>query len=175
MSKNKILAVLSVFLVFLLFVAMKPGDNPVILMRVASIATGGVFFAMILYTRILWRVSPFCKLHNVIDIGGKWHGKLFIDEGSIYEIDVQIIQYLDDIKIRLKTNDFYEDSLVCKMKKTNQGTFLYFVYKSKPSGKLDSIDKIEYGTFIVKCDEDFLEGMYYASSKRSGKVELYRK
>lgn len=175
MSKNKILAVLSVFLVFLLFVAMKPGDNPVILMRVASIATGVIFFCMILYTRVLWRITPFNNLHSVIDIGGKWQGKLYIDDGLTYEIDVHIIQSLDDIKIKLKTNDFYEDSLVCKMKKTNKGTFLYFVYKSKPSGKLDDVEKIEYGTFIVKCDEDFLEGMYYASSKRSGKVELYRK
>jgi len=175
MSKNKVLAILSVCLVFLLFVAMKPGDNPVILMRVVSIATALVFFGMILYTRVLWKISPFNKLHRVIDIAGKWQGKLYIEDGTSYEVDVHIIQYLDDIKVKIKTNNFYNDSLVCRMKTDSHGTFLYFVYKSKPTGKLDSMDKIDYGTFIVKCDEDFLEGTYFTVNKTLGKVELYRK
>lgn len=175
MSKNKIVSIFSVFLVFILFIAMKPGDNPIILMRVVSVATAAIFFGMILYTRFLWKVAPFNKLHRVISIGGKWQGKLIIDDGELYDVDVHIIQYLDDIRVKVKTNDFYNDSLVCKMKTNNQGTFLYFVYKSKPSGKLDSITQIDYGTFIVKCDEDYLEGSYFTSSRVVGKVELYRK
>lgn len=175
MSKNKVLSIFTVFLVLILFIAMKPGDNPVILMRVASISAAVVFVVMILYTRILWRVSPFNKIHRIIDIGGKWQGDLIFEDGKDYLINVQIIQYLDDIKIRVKTNDFYEDSLVCRMKTTNRGTFLYFVYRSKPSGKVDSLNQIEYGTFIITCDEDFLEGKFYSSNKMCGKVELYRK
>ena len=72
MGKNKVISIFTVFLCFVLFIAMKPGDNPVILMRIVSIVAAVVFFGMILYTRVLWRVSPFNKLHNVIDIGGKW-------------------------------------------------------------------------------------------------------
>lgn len=175
MSKNKVVSIFSVFLVFVLFIAMKPGDNPVILMRVVSFATVIIFCGMILYTRVLWKLSPFDKMHKVINIGGKWHGQLMLEDGNRYNVDVHIIQYLDDIKVKIKTNDFYNDSLVCKMSHTNQGTFLYFVYKSKPNGKLDSINQVDYGTFIVKCDDDYLEGSYFTSSKVLGKVELYRK
>lgn len=175
MSKNKIVSIFAVFLVFILFLAMKPGDNPVILMRVASIATAIIFIGMILYTRILWKLVPFNKLHRVVDIGGKWIGKLVYEDGRSFEVEVNIVQYLDDIKVKIKTNNFYEDSLVCKMKYTNQGVYLYFVYKSKPNGKLDSMDKIDYGTFIVKCDEDYLEGNYFTLSRKLGNIELYRK
>ena len=175
MSKNKVVSIFSVFLVFILFIAMKPGDNPVILMRVVSISTAIVFMGMIIYTRFLWKIAPFNKLHRVINIGGKWQGDLIINNSEKFNVNVHIIQYLDDIKVKVKTDNFYNDSLVCKMKTDRLGTYLYFVYKSKPNGRLDSINKIDYGTFIVKCDEDYLEGSYFTSSKVSGTVELYRK
>ena len=175
MSKNKVIAIFSVFLVFALFIAMKPVDNPVILMRVVSIATAAIFLGMILYTRVLWRVSPFTKLHGVIDIGGKWQGKMCVDSGEEYDLDASITQYLDEIRIKIRTDDFFEDSLVCKMKSDARGTYLYVVYKSKPSGKLNSRCQIDYGTFIIKCDEDFLEGQFYTSARLTGKVELFRK
>jgi hypothetical protein len=175
MSKNKVVTIFTVFLVFVLFIAMKPGDNPIILMRVASIAAAIIFLGMILYTRILWRIAPFNKLHKVIDIGGKWQGKILMNDGEAHEVDAHIFQYLDDIKIKVKTNDFYNDSLSCKMRVDSKGSYLYVVYRSKPNGKVDSKSQIEYGTFIIKCDEDFLEGMFYSSSSTSGKVELYRK
>ena len=175
MSKNKVVSIFSVFLVFILFIAMKPGDNPVILTRVVSIATAVIFLGMILYTRILWKVAPFNKLHNVIDIGGKWQGKIMVDGGDVIDMDAHITQYLDEIKIRIKTNDFYNDSLVCRMSSDSQGTRLYVVYKSKPTGRLDSKDQIEYGTLIISCDEDYLEGLFYTSTTMTGRVELYRK
>ena len=175
MSKNKVLTIFSVFLVFILFVAMKPGDNPIILMRVASIATAILFFGIILYTRVLWKVSPFNKLHKVIDIGGKWQGKLIIDNGERFDVEANIVQYLEDIKIKIKTDNFYNDSLICKMKTNAQGTHLYIVYRTKPNGKLDSMEQIDYGTFVINCDEDYLEGSFFTSSKMSGKIELYRK
>jgi hypothetical protein len=175
MSKNKTVTLASVILVFILFIAMKPGDNPVLLMRVASIAAVAVFFGMILYTRVLWRISPFTALHNHIDIGGKWYGKLVRENGDECEIDANITQYLDDIKVKIKTDDFFNDSLACKMRRDAQGTYLYVAYKAKPTGKLGSKEQIEFGTFIIKCDEDFLDGIFYTSGGVYGKVELYRK
>ena len=154
---------------------MKPGDNPEILLRIASIVTVIVFVGLILYTRVLWRVSPFNKLHNVIDIGGKWKGHISLDEGDYYEVEATIVQYLDDVKIKLKTNNFYDDSLVCKMKTDAKGSKLYVVYKSRPTGKVGSKNQLEYGTFIINCDEDFLEGMFFTSNKEAGQLELYRK
>ena len=120
-------------------------------------------------------MAPFNKLHRVINFGGKWNGQLIIDNGDVYDVDVHIIQYLDDIRVKVKTNNFYNDSLVCKMKTDSNGTYLYFVYKSKPNGKVDSINQIDFGTFIVRCDEDYLQGSYFTLSKVIGKVELYRK
>ena len=175
MGKNKIISIFSVFLVFILFIALKPGDNPVLLTQVVSIATAVIFAGMILYTRILWKVAPFNKLHKVVDIGGKWQGKIMVDGGDVIDMDAHIVQYLDSIKIRVKTNDFYNDSLVCKMSSDSKGTKLYVVYKSKPNGKLGSIDQIEYGTLIISCDEDYLEGLFYTSTTMTGRVELYRK
>lgn len=175
MGKNKIIAIFTVFLCFILFVAMKPGDNPDVLVRIASIVAAVVFAGVIFYTRVLWRVSPFNKLHKVIDIGGKWEGNMYLDSGASYQIDTVIIQYLDDVKIKIKTNNFLNDSLVCKMSIDSQGTKLYAVYKSKPNGKVDSKEQIEYGTFIIHCDEDFLMGDFFTSNKLTGKLELYRK
>ena len=175
MSKNKVLALFSVFLVFVLFVAMKPGDNPVMLMRVASIAAVVIFVGMVLYTKVLWKISPFNKLHKVVNIGGKWQGNLIDDGGTVFSVDAHIVQYLDDIKIKIKTDNFCNESLSCRMCSDFQGTKLYVVYKTKPNGKLDSKNQVEYGTLVIKCDEDYLEGIFYSSSKFSGKVELYGK
>lgn len=175
MGKDRVTAIFTVFLAFLLFVAMKPGDNPIILMRIATITAFVVFVGMILYTRILWKVPPFSSLHKVVNIGGKWQGKMIVENEVVYDVEATITQYLSDIKIKIKTDNFYNDSLVCKMSTDSQGVKLYAVYKSKPSGKIDSKDQIEYGTFIIGCDEDILEGIFYTSSKLSGKVELYRK
>lgn len=175
MSKNRIIALFTVFLTFILIIAMKPGDDPIILIRIASIVAVIVFLMMILYTRVLWRVSPFNKLHNVIDIGGKWQGSIILENGTNYVVATVITQYLDDIKIKIKTDNFLNDSLVCKMHVDAQGSKLYAVYKSKPNGKVDSRDQIEYGTFILNCDEDFLEGLFFTSNKVVGRLELYRK
>lgn len=175
MGKNRVIAIFTVFLCFILFIAMKPGDNPEILLRIASIVTIIVFVGMILYTRVLWRVAPFNKLHNVVDIGGKWQGHISLDDGSYYEVETVIHQYLDDVRIKIKTNDFFNDSLVCKMKVDSKGSKLYAVYKSKPNGKVGSKEQIEYGTFIINCDEDYLEGLFFTSNKEGGQLELYRK
>ena len=40
---------------------------------------------------------------------------------------------------------------------------------------LDTKSQIEYGTFIINCDEDYLEGLFFTSNKESGQLELYRK
>jgi hypothetical protein len=120
-------------------------------------------------------VSPFDKLHNVIDIGGKWHGHMEMDDGSAFEVETHIVQYLDDVKVKIKTNNFFNDSLICKISFDAQGAKLYAVYKSKPNGKVDSKSQIEYGTFIINCDEDFLEGTFFTSTKEAGQLELYRK
>ena len=175
MGKNRIIALFTVFLTFILIIALKPGDDPVILVRIASIVAVVIFVGMILYTRILWRVSPFNKLHKVVDVGGKWHGKMILESGASYIVDTVITQYLDEIKIKIKTDNFLNDSLVCRMSKESHGSKLYAVYKSKPNGKVDSKDQIEYGTFIIECDEDFLEGVFFTSNKLSGRLELYRK
>ena len=175
MGKNRVIAIFTVFLCFILFIAMKPGDNPVILLRIASIVAAVVFVGMIIYTRILWRVSPFNKLHNIVDIGGKWKGHISLDDGSYYEVESIIVQYLDGVKINIKTEDFYNDSLVCKMRVDAKGAKLYAVYKSRPNGKLGSKEQMEYGTFIITCDEDFLEGVFFTSNKVVGQLELYRK
>lgn len=175
MGKNRVIAIFTVFLCFILFIAMKPGDNPEILLRIASIVAVVVFLGMILYTRVLWRVAPFNKLHNVVDIGGKWKGHISLEDGNYYLVETVIVQYLDCVKIKIKTNEFFNDSLVCKMKVDAKGAKLYAVYKSKPNGKVDSKDQIEYGTFIINCDEDFLEGLFFTSSKEVGELELYRK
>ena len=175
MSKNKVIALFTVFLTFILIIALKPGDDPVILVRIASIVAIIMFIGMILYTRVLWRIAPFNKLHNAIDIGGKWQGSIVLENGTSYSVYAVIVQYLDEIKIKIKTDNFLNDSLVCKMSKDAQGSKLYAVYKSKPNGKVDSKDQIEYGTFIIDCDEDILEGLFFTSNNLSGKLELYRK
>lgn len=175
MSKNKIVALFTVFLTFILIIALKPGDDPVILIRIASIVAIVMFIGMILYTRLLWRVAPFNKIHKVIDIGGKWQGNMTLENGVSYNVHTVIVQYLDEIKIKIKTDNFLNDSLVCKMSVDAQGPKLYAVYKSKPNGKVDSKDQIEYGTFIIDCDEDFLEGLFFTSNKLSGRLELYRR
>lgn len=175
MSKNKVVALFTILLSFILFVALKPGDNPVMLFRIASIVVAIIFAGVILYTRVLWKVPPFNKLHNKIDIGGKWRGSMVMEDGSSYAIDASIVQYLDDIKLKIKTNDILNDSLVCHMSADNQGVKLYAVYKSKPSARVDYKEQIYYGTFIINCDEDYLEGIFFASNDVSGRIELYRK
>lgn len=175
MGKNKILAMFTVFLTFVLIIAMKPGDDPVVLIRIASIVATIMFIGAIVYDRFLWKIAPFSKLHKVINIAGKWQGKMILESGVTYEVSTSIVQYLNEIKIKIKTDNFITDSLVCEMSCDSQGCKMYAVYKSRPNGRVADRDQIDYGTFIIHADEDFLEGIFFTSSKVSGKLELYRK
>ena len=175
MGKNKILALFTVFLTFALIIALKPGDDPVMMFRIATIVAAVIFIGMILYTRLLWKVPPFNSFHNVINVGGKWQGHMILENGTSYSVYTIITQHLDEIRIKIKTDNFLNDSLVCKMSIEAHGSKLYAVYKSKPNGRVDSKDQIEYGTFIIDCDEDLLEGTFFTSNKLSGRLELYRK
>ena len=53
MSKNKVTALLTVFLTFILFVILQPGDDPLALIRVASIVAGVVIVVIVVIVAII--------------------------------------------------------------------------------------------------------------------------
>lgn len=174
MIPNKVTALITVFLTFILFIIIQPGDNPVALIKVASIVAGIMIVVIIAYTHFLWRLEPFKKMHKIVDINGKWAGVMPIGDKTI-EVEVRIKQHFDDVSVKLITNHNVSDSLVTKIVEDHDGWKLYIVYKCKPIDGVSSKDDIDYGTIMVRLDEDILEGEFYNSKKLSGKIELYRK
>lgn len=175
MGKNKVTALLTVFLTFILFIIIQPGDDPLALIRVASIVAAIVIVIVVVYTHFLWRVEPFTRFHHIVDISGKWAGKLPMSDGKVINVEVKIKQYFDDVNVEVITDKNKSESLVTKIVNELDGSKLYIVYKSKPLGKVESKDEIDYGTIIVRLDDDILEGEFFNSKNQRGKIELYRK
>ena len=175
MSRNKVTALITVFLTFILFIILQPGDDPLALIRIASIVAGSVLVLIVVYTHFLWKVEPFNRFHKIIDISGKWQGKLPVNDNKEIELEIKIKQYFDDVKISIFTDHNYSESLVTRMIHESDGSKLYAVYKCKPLVAVESKKDIDYGTIILRLDEDILEGEYFNSKGMSGYVELYRK
>lgn len=174
MNQSKVTALITVFLTFILFIILQPGDDPLALVRIASIVAGVVIVLVVIYTRFLWRVEPFTRFHHVVDISGKWEGKLPVGDKEI-PVEVKIKQYYDDVIVELTTDHNHSESLVTKIVNDVDGSKLYIVYKCKPTSRVESKNDIDYGTIIVRLDEDILEGEYFNSKNISGHIELYRK
>lgn len=48
MNRNKLTAIITIFLTFILFVILQPGDDPLALVRIASIVAAAVLVLIIL-------------------------------------------------------------------------------------------------------------------------------
>ena len=175
MNRNKVTALITVFLTFILFIIVQPGDDPLAMVRIASIVAASVLILIVIYTHFLWKVEPFKRLHKIVDISGKWEGKLPISDGREITVEVTIKQYYDDVSVELVTDHNKSESLVTRISCEPEGNKLYIVYKCKNSKKIESKDDIDYGTMLLRLDEDLLEGEFFNSKSLSGKIELYRK
>ena len=174
MGQNKVTALITVFLTFILFIILQPGDDPLALIRIASIVAAVVIILVLVYTRFLWRLEPFTSFHHIVDISGKWEGKMPLLDKEI-PVEVKIKQYYDDVVVKITTDHNYSESLVTKISNEPDGSKLYLVYKCKPNSRVSSKDEIDYGTMIFRLDEDILEGEFFNSKNISGHIELYRK
>ena len=175
MGQNKITALITVFLTFILFIILQPGDNPLALIRVASIVAAIVLIVVVVYTHFLWRVEPFTRIHHITDISGRWEGKIPSEDGKEVVIEVKVKQNYDDIKVELLTDHNKSESLVTKIVNEVECSKLYITYKCKPLNTVESKDEINFGTIILRVDEDILEGDIFNSRGMSGHLELYRK
>lgn len=174
MGQNKVTALITVFLTFILFIILQPGDDPLALIRIASIVAAIVIVMVVIYTRFLWRLEPFTRFHHIVDISGKWEGKMPLSDKEI-PVEVKIKQYYDDVVVKITTDHNFSESLVTKISNEPDGSKLYLVYKCKPNSRIESKQEIDYGTMIFRLDEDVLEGEFFNSKKLSGHIELYRK
>ena len=175
MGQNKVTALITVFLTFILFIILQPGDDPLALIRIASIVAAVVIIMVVVYTHFLWKVEPFTSFHRVVDISGKWEGKLPVSEGKEIPLEMKVKQYFDDVVVEITTDHNYSESLVTKIVNDADGNRLYVVYKCKPLTRVESKNDIDYGTLILRLDEDILEGEFFNSKHVSGHIELYRK
>ena len=175
MNKNRVTAIITIFLTFILFIILQPGDDPLAMVRIASIVAAAVLILIVIYNHFLWKVEPFKRLHKIVDISGKWEGKLPIGNGKEILVEVTIKQYYDDVSIELVTDHNRSESLVTRISSEADGNKLYVVYKNKNSKKIESKDDIDYGTMMLRLDEDLLEGEFFNSKNISGRIELYRK
>lgn len=175
MGQNKVTALITVFLTFILFIILQPGDDPLALIRIASIVAAAVIILVLVYTHFLWKVEPFSRFHKIVDISGKWQGSLPIKEGKEIPLEMKIKQYFDDVVVEIITDHNHSESLVTKISHDPDGSKLYIVYKCKPTTRVESKDEIDHGTIILRLDEDVLEGEFFNSKNIAGHIELYRK
>ena len=175
MGQNKVTALITVFLTFILFIILQPGDDPLALIRIASIVAAVVIILVVVYTHFLWKVEPFTRIHRIVDISGKWEGKLPVGNGKEIPLEMKVKQYFDDVIVEITTDHNRSESLVTKIVNDVNGSKLYVVYKCKPIEKVESKSDIDYGTLILRLDEDILEGEFFNSKDISGHIELYRK
>lgn len=171
---NKLVAIITIFLAFILFLIIQPGDNPFMIMKIAGITASVVLFIIIIYTRYLWRVPPFSSMHKMIDVSGKWEGKATDKDGFEKIIKLRVRQYYDDVRVKLTGDDFVSESLICKLKRETTGLFLYIMYRSKNIEGVTSKSDMFYGTMIIRCDLDILVGEYFDSNNNHKTFELYR-
>jgi len=173
MGKNKVTALLTVFLTFILFMILQPGDDPLALIRVASIVAAIVIVLVISYSHFLWRIEPFKRFHHIVDINGKWVGKMPYGDKEV-EVELRIRQYYDSVSVDIISDGNRGESMVTSIVDNNDGYKLYIVYKFKPN-KVEEKQQIDFGTIIVHLDEDVLEGEIFTSKNMDGRIEFYRK
>ena len=173
MGKNKATALITIFLTFILFVILQPGDDPLALIRIASIVAAVVIILIVIYTHFLWRLQPFKKMHHQIDINGKWYGKIPLGD-EVIDVELRIKQYFDDVNVDIYANNIKGESMVTSIVDNNDGYKLYIVYKIRPI-KVENKEEIDFGTIIVRLNEDVLEGEIFTSKNISAPVELYRR
>ena len=137
MGQNKVTALITVFLTFILFIILQPGDDPLALIRIASIVAAIVIVMVVIYTRFLWRLEPFTRFHHIVDISGKWEGKMPLSDKEI-PVEVKIKQYYDDVVVKITTDHNFSESLVTKISNEPDGSKLYLVYKCKPNSRIES-------------------------------------
>ena len=174
MKSNKLVALLTVFLALLLFVVMKPGDDPFLVMKIASITASVVLVGLFLYSRYLWRVPPFLSMSKMIDIGGKWEGKELLEDGQYRSFRLKFVQYFDEVRVKITSEEYVSESLISRLKREPNGLFLYVMYRSKKSSGVSSKEDIAYGTMIIRCDPDVLTGEFFNSNGERKTIELYR-
>ena len=174
MGQSKVTALITIFLTFILFLIMQPGDDPLALIRIASIVAGSVIVLILIYTHFLWRLEPFKRFHHIVDISGKWEGKIPYGDKELL-VEVKIKQYFSDVIVEIYTDHSHSESMVTQIINDPDGNKLYIVYKTRPNGRVESKKDIYYGTIMVRLDEDILEGEYFDSNNISGHIELYRK
>ena len=173
MGKNKVTALITIFLTFILFMILQPGDDPLALIRIASIVAGSVIVLILIYTHFLWRIEPFKRFHHIVDINGKWVGKMpYKDE--VIDVEIKIKQYYDVVNIDIVSKGNHGESMVTSILDNNDGYKLYIVYKFKPF-RVEDKEQIDFGTIIVDLDEDVLEGVIFTSKNMNGHIEFYRK
>ena len=175
MNQNKVTALITIFLTFILFMILQPGDDPLALIRIASIVAGIVLVLIVIYSRFLWKVEPFSRLHKIIDISGVWQGKLPLENDKEIVIEMRIKQYFDDVKISIISEKNHSESMITKIVHEPDCGKLYVVYKCRPHKGVDTKEDIDYGTLMLRIDEDILEGEYFNNKSMAGHVELYRK
>ena len=173
MGRNKVTALITIFLTFILFIILQPGDDPLALIRIASIVAALVIVLLVLYTHFLWRIEPFKRFHHIVDINGKWGGKMPYGE-KVVDVELRIKQHYDDVSVDITTDGIRGESMVTNILDNNDGYKLYIVYKLKPNVVEDK-EQIDFGTIIVNLDEDILEGVVFTSKNMDGYVEFYRK
>ena len=175
MNRNKLTALITIFLTFILFMILQPGDDPLALVRIASIVAVVVLVLILIYTHFLWKIEPFSRFHKVIDISGTWVGKLPVSSEKEIHLEMRVRQYYDEVKVSITTDHNFSESLVTRIVNESDGNRLYVIYKCKPTTKVESKADIDYGSLILRLDEDILEGEYFNSRNMSGHIELYRK
>ena len=174
MNKPKVTALITVFLTFILFIVFQPGDDPLALVRIASIVAVAVVVLIVIYTHFLWKIEPFKRFHKVVDVSGKWQAKFVDKEQKESIIEIKVKQYYDDVNVEVFMDKKKGESLVTKIIEDPDSSKLYVVYKCKPLVKVETKEDIDYGTIMVRLDEDILEGEFFDSKNISGHIEFYR-
>ena len=101
--------------------------------------------------------------------------KLPVADGKAIAVEIRIKQYFDDIRISVVSDKNHSESLITKIVHEPDCGKLYVVYKCRPIKGVGTKEDIDYGTLMLRVDEDILEGEYFNNKNMSGHIELYRK
>ncbi|HHU59929.1 TPA: hypothetical protein GXZ34_03300 [bacterium] len=172
--RNRLMAMLTVFLALLLFLVINPGDDTLLATQIATFSATIIFIGHFLYNHIFWRMPPFNSIHNIIDISGNWKGKAIDEVGAETSFEMKVTQHFDDVKVKITGDEYISESLICRLKRESNGLFLYFMYRSRPIDKVTSKRDISFGSMIIRCDPDVLTGEFFTTKNDKNKIELYR-
>ena len=160
--RTKIFCLVLSITFFIVALIVRPDKSLDNLFETITITGTIVTIIILIFYNFLWKLPYFLKLNKLINISGRWISTIDGENDESILIECKVVQNFDRVKFTFLSNNFKSKSVISNLSYELDGQYVYFTYVTTKK-KNKSEYKPHYGTMILKCGVDSLNGIYYDS------------